>query len=64
LENVELLNKDKSVLLPSDSLFNEAYLAQVHIKIEEFEKTHNAREVKAKDQQATDFNNQDKYLIR
>jgi hypothetical protein len=56
-------DEDKSILLPSDSLFNEVYPAQVCIKIEEFEETHNAREVKAKNQQATDLNNQGKHLI-
>jgi hypothetical protein len=49
-------DENESHPLSPDFPFNEAYPAQVHIKIEEFEETHNAREVEAKDQQAADLN--------
>ncbi|KAI0269663.1 hypothetical protein BGY98DRAFT_1100990 [Russula aff. rugulosa BPL654] len=57
-------DKDESHPLSPDSPFNEAYPAQVRIKIEEFEENHNAREVKAKDQQAADLNSRGDRLIR
>jgi hypothetical protein len=64
LEDGEFSDEDKFVLLPSNSPFNEAYPAQVCIKIEEFEETHNAREVKAKDQQTAYLDNRGERLIR
>jgi hypothetical protein len=55
LEDDEILDENKSILPSSGSptIFNEAYPTQVRIKVEEFKKTHNTREVEAKDQQAT-----------
>jgi hypothetical protein len=43
-------DEDKPIPPPSDSptVFDEAYPAQIRIKVEEFEETHNAREVEAK----------------
>jgi hypothetical protein len=63
LEN-EHSDEDESHPLSPDSPFNEAYPAQVRIKVEEFEDNHNTREVEAKDQQAADLNSRGDRLIR
>jgi hypothetical protein len=66
LEDEEISDEDKPIPPLSDSptVFDKAYPTQVCIKVEEFEEVHNAREVKAKDQQAADLNTQGKRLIR